>query len=421
MSISSTLYSGLYFAAQRARSGVTRSMIHRANSILGMSEDELESYVLGRLGTLYGESVSWNWLQNQPPVDRRDLFDRASALIQAEKPKIDVRKTSGSTGTPFRFPKDREMTAWMDAGMWAAYSWHGIHPGEPHVRYWGTPMTQGKRMITRMRDALLHRSRIGAFQISRKSVQRQFESLVRFGPTYGYGYPTLMRTFASLCQEVGLDGRFIGLRVVVSTGELLVPDVRRELRDFFGCPIIDEYGCTESGVLAFECEHGRKHCIPVAAWPEVIDDSGKPVADGTEGEVVVSDLFGHTLPLLRYRLHDRGVMSRKQCPCGRSMPTLEMKSGRVDSFIQTPRGPVYDAILAYTVPASVMRFKAIQVSPTRLDARIVAKPEESPEETILQCKRKWEDALGPGMTVEIEAVPDIALEKSGKLRYFVPL
>jgi phenylacetate-CoA ligase len=230
-----------------------------------------------------------------------------------------------------------------------------------------------------------------------------------------------MRSFADLCRERHIDGKDLGLKLVISTGELLTESARSHLREFFGCRVVDEYGCTESGILAFECEFGTMHTIPVAAYAEILSREEGDCQMDLEGEVVVSDLFGELLPLLKYRLHDRGHVSDASCRCGRELPALSIKSGRIDSFIETPRGKIYDAILAYTVPREVQRFKVYQTDENHLRAHIVTRPQWGDHDIATKCKLIWEEVIGPEMVVSVEVVDDIPLEDSGKLRYFVPL
>jgi phenylacetate-CoA ligase len=48
------------------------------------------------------------------------------------------------------------------------------------------------------------------------------------------------------------------------------------------------------------------------------------VADGVEGELVVSTLTRQGLPLVRYRTHDlTRVVSRARCECGRTLLRLD--------------------------------------------------------------------------------------------------
>lgn len=423
MSVINTVFRGIYFGAQRLRGGVTREMIRNGNGLLDSPRHTWQQHILDRLREVHGVDVDWDWLRSTRPVERSTLLPTAEELLRSYKgfPRPEIRRTSGSTGIPFRFPKDPLMSAWMDAAMWSVYAWHGITPGLPSLRFWGAPTSQIGRMKTCARDYLLHRRRISAFDLSPVDLEARFRDYCRLQPRYAYGYPTLMRSFADLCRERHIDGKDLGLKLVISTGELLTESARSHLREFFGCRVVDEYGCTESGILAFECEFGTMHTIPVAAYAEILSREEGDCQMDLEGEVVVSDLFGELLPLLKYRLHDRGHVSDASCRCGRELPALSIKSGRIDSFIETPRGKIYDAILAYTVPREVQRFKVYQTDENHLRAHIVTRPQWGDHDIATKCKLIWEEVIGPEMVVSVEVVDDIPLEDSGKLRYFVPL
>ena len=315
------------------------------------------------------------------------------------------------------------MTSQMDAAMWALYAWHGIRPGQRQARFWGTPLARGTAWKQRITDRLQNRRRLSAFEVHSPGSLRFFHAMRRFQPHWVYGYPTLVHEFVNHCRSAGLDGRELGVNVIVCTGELLHDTVREALGDFFGGRVVNEYGCTESGIVAFECERGQLHVTPIAVWPEVLAADGSPCAPGEAGEVAITDLYGKVNPLLRYRLHDLAVPAEHHgCACGRSLPVLAVQRGRVDSFIVTPaRGRVYDAVLAYTVPAQVLRFRVFQESICRLRAEVVPGVGFDADTTPALCRKNWEEALGPGMEVDVQVVSDIPLTAAGKLRYFVPL
>lgn len=315
------------------------------------------------------------------------------------------------------------MTAWMDAAMWAVYSWHGIAPGDRQARFWGAPVGRVPAFKRRMMDWALARRRLNAFEITRERSAVFFHAMRRFRPSHAYGYPTLIREFVEHCTACGLDGRELGVRVVICTGELLSSSVRTRISHFFGCPVVNEYGCTESGIVAIECERGTQHLVPVAALTEVVEPTGVPVAPGGTGEVVITDLYGAVLPLLRYRLHDRARLGPTgECLCGRELARVELTEGRVQNFIRTPeRGSIYAAILAYTVPGEVARFRAFQRTTHHLHVEIVPGAGFDPEGTPRECRRRWTEVVGPAMEVSTEVVSSIPYTASGKLRYFVPL
>ncbi len=417
-------YERLYYAVQRLRGSVTPGHVRSAAALLEAPYDVLQEHVRDRLLRLHhSPGDPFRWLDQQPLTDREKLRSAAAALPALRQlPRVEHRHTSGSTGVPLALVKDMEMSGWMDAALWAVYAWHGIVPGIRHARFWGMPPAGMPRFRRKLVDYLCNRVRFDAFSLSPGEAIAFFHGLRRFHPVYAYGYPSLIRYFTAECTEAGLDGHDLGLRLVVTTGELLTDEQRRAIEAFFGCRVVNEYGCTESGILAFECEAHSMHLIPVAAYAQVVRPDGSATETDELGEVVVSDLYGHTRPLLRYRLHDRGVRVHDGCRCGRALPVVRVDSGRVDSFIQTPqRGRVYDAILAYTMPASVQRFRARQVAPDHLVVELVPGEGFRPEETPAICRATLEQALGPGMRVTTHMVQHIAHDPSGKQRYFIPL
>lgn len=417
---SRSIFKSVYFLAQRMRGGVDRRMIDTAERLLNQPWSELTSYVDERLRTLHGASAGLAWLAQQDPLDRSTAREQIAAVASRTSPRhVEWRRTSGSTGVPLTFPKDRQMTAWMDAAMWAAYRWHGVCPGEAHARFWGLPRDPVKRMRRKCMDRMLHRRRLDAFEMSRENSIQFFHRLLRFGPRYVHAYPTLLRTFVEHCTAAKLDGSELGIQVVICGGELLVESTRTAISEFFGCRVVDEYGCTESGLLTLECEAGTPHVLPIACYPEVLSDGGHSLDEGI-GEVVVTDLYGRVAPLVRYRLSDRARIGRTMCACRRDLPCLKPEMGRMQDFIHTPgKGEIYATILAYTVPDSIARFRAYQVRPDAIVAEIVLATQAT-SSTVDLCRQRWQKELGVDMTVALHVVPEIDPEPSGKLRYFVP-
>lgn len=414
-----------YFAIQRLRGGVRPDQVRDAVVLLGRETGQLQEYVRNRLVALHGPAArDPGWLVRQPLVDRADLVEvHQRALASGERRGIEARRTSGSTGVPFRFARSAEMLAWMDAAMWAAYSWHGIGPGDKRLRFWGLAQGQLDRFKRRVADRLTRQLRLSAFDMDPRASAIYFRRARRYRARYAYGYPTLVSRWAAECTAAGLDGRELGLQCVITTGELLAPGTRTQLERFFGCRIINEYGCTESGVIAFECESGTAHVLPVAAWAEVVDQEGRPVEPGTTGEVVVSDLYGQVLPMLRYRLHDLAVSREAHgCRCGRALPAIEVAIGREGSFISLPSGRrVFSTVLAYAVTPAIASFRAHQRDAALLVADVTLQGSAEPGAAARELQEAWGRALDHELEVQINIVTTLPREPSGKLRYFVPL
>lgn len=411
-----------YLTVERCRTGFRWSDVRAAARVLDGSRAEVEAHVEQRLKATFGApDPARAWLDRQPLMTKEGLRgqlqrDRASLTGRDMK----WRGTSGSTGEPLRFPKHTEMLRQMDAAMWAVYSWHGIGPDSRQATFRAIPLRGRARAARLAADLLFHRLRFNAFRISAEDSVAYFQSARRFRPTYAYGYPNLMLRFADHCEAEGLHGGDLGIRTVISTGELLLPETRTRLADFFGARVVNEYGCSESGILSIECEFGTPHAIPWAALTEV--QAGNQDDPTAVGLTVVTDLYGKKAPLLRYRLSDGVVGGPADCTCGRPLPRLAPSGGRRSSTIQLPDGrEIFSSALAYAVPPQVLRFRARQVTTGSIKFEVVARGGYAKREVIDACRASWGEVLEGCMRIDVELVSDIEPEGSGKQRYFIPL
>ena len=94
-------------------------------------------------------------------------------------------------------------------------------------------------------------------------------------------------------------------RALLSTSMALSPALRQELEARFGCPVLDLYSMNEAGPIAvFDPGLGGHALLQHCLFVEILDNSGRPVAPGVQGEVTLTGGFNFCLPLLRYRTGD---------------------------------------------------------------------------------------------------------------------
>ena len=416
----------LYFGLQFLRRGVDRSQVRVASQLLDGTADEIREHVTRRLKETHepGKHDPLTWLDSQPLLVRGSLDDHTTTWPWYRRfRRFELKKTSGSTGQPVRLCKDMAMAARIDATLWALYGWHGITPGMRHARFWGLPPGRFNQIIRQLLDRTLQRKRFNAFRLTKGRVKDFFVDLLAFQPRYVHGYPSLVDEFVRMASEASLDGRDLGVKVVFLTGEMLRDSVRERVSSFFGARVVNEYGCSESGLLTFECESGRCHLIPFAAFPEVVDSANRRICDQGTGEVVVTDLFGTHLPLRRYRLGDRIVVKKRAgCECGRALPVVEISAGRVSSFITLPSGrQVFAAAIAYSMPSEVRRFQARQVALDRLEVDVELPPNQPADSILKTCHLTLHKVVNNEITVTVRSVHRIPQESGGKLRYLIPL
>lgn len=355
-------------------------------------------------------------LEEAPLLTKDVLRDAVKSYGRSKNHRLDYRTTSGSTGLPFSFYKDRLATGYMDAVQYAAYGWHGIKVGEPQSRFWGMPLTPRGWLVAKVKDLLKNRIRFSAFDLSRGAMLDFYLRMQHFKPKYFYGYPSLIAEFCRFAEEEDLDLGSLGLKAVVGTGEFVYQKEREIIETVTRTRFVSEYGCTEVGVVGFECKEGNLHVMASNVHVEVIRD-GRSVVD-EEGDIYLTELHATHFPFVRYGVGDRGVLSSRVCACGRHLPILDIVSGRKDDYVITPEGAkVYDAVFAYVLKKGIEQFRAVQTDINRVEIFAKVNGEFS---TALQ--QEYADTLKKNLSPSIDiifiVVDSIERQKSGKLRYF---
>jgi len=153
---------------------------------------------------------------------------------------------------------------------------------------------------------------------------------------------TAIATYPLRLIEAAREERFdlgsLALRVGLLGSEMWSDELRVRIERDLRIRAFDIIGMTESGGpgLGIDCAaRAGIHVWEDHYYPEVVDPAtGAVVADGTEGEFVISTLTREGLPLIRYRTHDlTRVVSRARCDCGRTSLRLDRLRGRIDDMV----------------------------------------------------------------------------------------
>ncbi|MFC4858967.1 AMP-binding protein [Actinophytocola glycyrrhizae] len=96
---------------------------------------------------------------------------------------------------------------------------------------------------------------------------------------------------------------------VLSGAMALGSGLRSELSERFGCPVVDLYGITEAGLVAWRPDNGPHRLLPRRLHVEILSPTGDPCPPGERGEITVTCGENPLLPLLRYRTGDHATLS----------------------------------------------------------------------------------------------------------------
>ena len=163
------------------------------------------------------------------------------------------------------------------------------------------------------------------------NTEMQAQVLRDLGVTGYVGTPSFLMTLLEKAKEMGVvPGDGLQLQVALVAAEMLPESLRKRFHEEFGIQVRQAYGTADVGSLGYECYEAKGMHINDEIVMELLDPaSGKPVAPGEIGEVVVT-LPSSTYPLVRFATGDLSIYTNDLCPCGRTSARLLRIVGRVD-------------------------------------------------------------------------------------------
>lgn len=176
-----------------------------------------------------------------------------------------------------------------------------------------------------------------------------FESL---RPTVLVGVPSYLNKLAIELGTQGFDTKSLGVEKIFCIGEslrnqdMMLNSVAVSLETLWGAKVYSTYASTEMSVSYCECQDRTGgHAHPELIFTEILDESGKPVPDGTPGELVVTPLGVEGVPLIRFKTGDITFKISQTCSCGRNSLRIGPILGRKSQMIKLKGTTVYPLTL----------------------------------------------------------------------------
>lgn len=214
-----------------------------------------------------------------------------------------------------------------------------------------------------------------------KSTEEQLDILRKFKPHALTAYPSIVVEWAKTLKK---QGEHFNIPLFIrSEAEILTKEAKALIEEIFECSMYEEYGSAEFVSLGWECQKRGYHMAIDNVYMEFLDDSGKPVSPGEEGEIFVTSLESRAMPFIRYKINDRGVPIEGQCPCGRTLPLMKLVVGRDDDFLWLPSGKRINprrVIPLFELATGIKEFKIVQEKKDYLSIDIIPEPEFTKEE-----------------------------------------
>lgn len=159
--------------------------------------------------------------------------------------------------------------------------------------------------------------------------------LNKFQPAIMSAYPNAMRLFN---LEVRAGRLKIHPNILITGGEILTPKLKEETERLLHTRVLDAYGSTESGIIAYMCKEGHMHVNSDWLILEPVDEHDRPVPYGVKSDkVLITNLSNYVQPFIRYEVTDRVIVHKEPCKCGSSFPMIQVEGGPTISWSSNPR------------------------------------------------------------------------------------
>jgi phenylacetate-CoA ligase len=362
----------------------------------------------------YGRFKGVTSLADLPVLQKDEIrqhYDSFSSS-QYEGRTLSRVTTSGSYGTPMTFGLSPDRHSRKMAELIFYSEWAGFRVGTRHASIG----SRSKRaLVALMQNEVPMLARV----VDDRWLDRQLERLRLDRVRAVIGHASLLGLLAGHSLHAGYAASDYSLETAIATAELLTDDVRAMVRAAFGCRALSRYAAHELGVIAHECPHcGQYHINMPSLVVELLAlDDDRPVPSGALGRVVVTDLFSHAMPLIRYDTGDVATLARSPAPgCPIRTTAFARIQGRKTELVYTTAGePVHPLtildVIGEITHGQARQFQFVQEGRRGYSVKVVTSGVFSAAASLAD---RMKSMLGADADVRVCCVESIPALESGK-------
>jgi len=349
--------------------------------------------MLGEVGISSGDDIkSLNDLRRIPFTTKDDLrksFPKGMMAVDMEE-VVRIHSSSGTTGIPtVIYFSMEDIKNWTDLIARCIVS-----TGATSKDVFQNMMTYG--LFTGGLGLHYGAEAVGMtiIPIGGGNTKRQIKVMKDFQTTVLHITPSYLLHIHSKLGDVGISRDELAISKAFVGAEPHSENTRLKIQELLNIDAYNSYGLSELNGpgVAFECVYKKDmHVWEDAYIVEIIDpETGEVLEDGREGEVVLTNLVRHAMPILRYKTRDRAFLHPDKCECGRTHRRLSRILGRTDDMLI---------------------INGVNVFPSQIEEKIMQIPEVGTNYQIYVDKKGLLDRL----TVKVEIYPKMFLGEASQL------
>jgi len=374
---------------------------------------------------LVGNKTDLKW-EDLPILNKQNLQKPLEERLSKgySQKNIYLNKTSGSSGTPFVFAKDKYCHALTWTSIFMRFGWYKIDFNRSYqARFYGIPMDFIGYKKERFKDFLTHRFRFPVFDLSDEILEQFLRKFKTKKFDYINGYTSSIVLFAKYLEQknIVLNEICPTLKACFVTSEMLFESDKKLLEKQFGVPVINEYGASELDLIAFENANGEWQINAETLFVEILDENNNVLPYGEEGRIVITSLFNKAHPFIRYEIGDIGILDEKSTP---QKPILKKLIGRTNDIAILPSGKKSPGLTFYYVTKSIVEddgnVKEFIIKQTQIDCFEIEYVSDKAldKDQIQKIEKAIALYLEPNLNFTFSRKTVLERSKSGKLKQF---
>ncbi|CAN7194122.1 AMP-binding protein [Peribacillus frigoritolerans] len=355
-----------------------------------------------------------------PLLTKQKIRETNELLISnkiKDKKELWAGSSSGSTGKPLKYYRDKESINIERLQYNSFYQYCGCNINNKRIRISGVKIAkfQQKKPPYWLYIDRYKQMQCSAYHISKSTYRDYLGMFKKTGAEYATGFPSGWAALAELMIDNDLT--YSGFKAIITDSEGLTLEQKVKVEKAFNCPVYQTYGLGEVGMCAVQCKNGHYHILPTH-YVEIVDSEGNSVADGIEGEIVVTDFNSSSHPYIRYATGDLGIMFHDDCGCGFKTPYFTEIVGRIEDYILTKDDRKVTRLSLIVKPAvGIKESQIIQVSKDEIVINVV--PDNNFDKESMKIVVETAKEFVGDMNVSWQAVSRLERMQSGKLKFLI--
>ncbi|PWL37712.1 CoF synthetase [Flagellimonas aquimarina] len=361
----------------------------------------------------YSTFKNYESLQDFPVINKhiiKENFDELQ-IASSRETKLHSIFTSGSTGTPFMVYQTRRKrhrnTA--DTIYFAGKAGYTIGDKLLYLRLWNKNLKK-KKISAYMQNI----DQINIEDLNSNYIEALLIKLQKDKSPKGWlAYPSGLEKICDYLDSINSKPLNCNVKSIIGMSENLSSHVRSKMSHYFNTPMVSRYSNFENGIIAQQRGDSNYFEINWASYVlEVLDfEKDVPVKAGNLGRIVITDLYNHATPMIRYDTGDIGALTDID---NHTFPMLKTVEGRKADILFNTKGAMISPFKFMGILPQYPEIEQVQFIQTKKTAYIIKINVKGEFLQEMKLVALFKSIVGSDAELKVEYVDEIPLLSSKK-------